>query len=72
MRVNLPVSNVERLLQPGEVIVSRTDPKGRITYVNETFVEMAGFSRDELMGSAHNIVRHPDVPAAAFAVRIRT
>src|SRR5512144_2489936 len=67
MRVNLPVINQEYILPANDVIVSRTDLKGRITYVNETFVHACGFTRDELIGKAHNIVRHPDMPAAAFA-----
>ena len=43
------------------------DTKGRITYVNPTFIEVSGFSDEELIGKAHNIVRHPDMPPAAFA-----
>ncbi|WP_316044042.1 methyl-accepting chemotaxis protein [Variovorax sp. N23] len=67
MRVNLPVTAVEYLLPPGVALVSRTDLKGRITYVNPAFVEASGFSVDALMGKAHNIVRHPDMPPEAFA-----
>ncbi|WP_280951665.1 methyl-accepting chemotaxis protein [Salinicola lusitanus] len=48
-------------------LISRTDLKGRITYANPAFVEVSGFSREELIGAPHNIVRHPDMPAAAFA-----
>nr|WP_277990389.1 methyl-accepting chemotaxis protein [Pandoraea sp. LA3] len=47
-------------------MISRTDLKGRITYANPAFVEVSGYSRDELLGSPHNIVRHPDMPAEAF------
>ena len=67
MRTNLPVTGIEYLLRDGQSIVSTTDPKGRITYVNPCFVEVSGFSEQELMGKAHNLVRHPDMPAAAFA-----
>ena len=67
MRVNLPVVDDEYVLPDGEVIVSRTDLKGVLTYVNEAFVRSSGFSRDELIGRAHNIVRHPDMPPEAFA-----
>ena len=67
MRVNLPVTVQEYPLPQGAALVSRTDLKGRITYVNPTFVEVSGYTLDELMGKAHNIVRHPDMPAEAFA-----
>ncbi|MGJ7612067.1 MULTISPECIES: methyl-accepting chemotaxis protein [unclassified Variovorax] len=67
MRVNLPITGVEYELPPGAALVSRTDLKGRITYVNPAFVEASGFAVADLMGKAHNIVRHPDVPAEAFA-----
>ena len=50
----------------GELIVSRTDLNGVITYANDTFLEISGFSEDELIGKNHNIVRHPDMPKAAF------
>jgi len=50
----------------GRLIVSRTDPAGVITHANEAFVEMSGYTRDELIGQPHCILRHPDMPAAAF------
>jgi aerotaxis receptor len=53
--------------QDGQSIVSKTDTKGRITYVNPSFIEVSGFSEEELIGKAHNIVRHPDMPPEAFA-----
>ncbi|SDW71289.1 methyl-accepting chemotaxis protein [Nitrosomonas oligotropha] len=67
MRVNLPVSNTEYPIGDDTLILSTTDTKGRITYVNPTFIEVSGFSEDELIGKAHNIVRHPDMPPDAFA-----
>jgi aerotaxis receptor len=67
MRVNLPITGVEYELPPGAALVSRTDLKGRITYVNPAFVEASGFAAGDLMGKAHNIVRHPDMPPEAFA-----
>ena len=67
MRVNLPVSNKEYPIDDDTLIVSTTDTKGRITYVNPTFIEVSGFSEEELLGKAHNIVRHPDMPPEAFA-----
>jgi len=50
----------------GKLIVSRTDPKGIITHANKSFVEMSGYSREELIGVNHYILRHPDMPAVAF------
>lgn len=47
-------------------IVSKTNPKGIITYVNDKFCEISGYSRDELIGKPHNIIRHPDMPREAF------
>jgi aerotaxis receptor len=67
VRTNLPVTGIEYPLQDGQSIVSKTDTKGRITYVNPTFIEVSGFTQEELLGKAHNIVRHPDMPAEAFA-----
>jgi len=67
MRVNLPVSNTEYPVGDDTLILSTTDTKGRITYVNQTFIEVSGFEEDELIGKAHNIVRHPDMPPEAFS-----
>ncbi|OIQ90928.1 aerotaxis receptor [mine drainage metagenome] len=66
MRKNLPIIDRERILRADEYIVSKTDLKGRITYCNHAFIEISGFSEAELLGRAHNIVRHPDMPEAAF------
>jgi len=67
MRVNLPVTNVEHEMRDGEFLVSKTTAKGVITYINEPFVRMSGFTEQELIGQAHNIIRHPDMPPEAFA-----
>jgi len=67
MRVNLPVTNVETKLREDQYLISRTDTKGRIVYANPAFVEVSGFTREELIGKAHNIVRHPDMPPEAYA-----
>ena len=61
------ISSTERTFKESEQLVSITDLEGRITYANNEFCEIAGFSRDELVGQNHNIVRHPDMPKAAFA-----
>ncbi|HRH80560.1 MAG TPA: methyl-accepting chemotaxis protein [Thiobacillaceae bacterium] len=66
MRTNMPVTGQEYMLREGTQIVSRTDTKGLITFVNPDFVEASGFSERELMGAPHNILRHPDMPEAAF------
>lgn len=68
MRKNLPVTDTERTFAPGERLVSTTDLKGRITHCNDAFVAISGFSRDELIGQPHNIVRHPDMPPLAYEV----
>lgn len=47
-------------------IVSKTDLNGRITYVNEAFCKISGYTQEELLGKSHNIVRHPDMPSSAF------
>lgn len=67
MRTNLPVTQREFTLRDDAVLLSTTDLKGRITYVNEAFIDASGFTRDELIGQAHNLIRHPDMPPAAFA-----
>lgn len=66
MRVNQPVTNVEIPLDDHTLIVSKTDLKGQITYINRDFLDISGFSEAELIGQPHNIVRHPDMPAEAF------
>ncbi|WP_258076608.1 methyl-accepting chemotaxis protein [Methylobacter tundripaludum] len=62
----MPVTNQEILMKKGGLLITRTDLKGVITYVNDEFINISGFTRDELIGASHNIVRHPDMPAAAF------
>lgn len=66
MKINLPVTQNEIQFPKGKYIVSRTDLKGIITYANDTFIDLSGFSHEELIGKNHNLVRHPDMPAAAF------
>lgn len=67
MRNNFPVTTIEYELPEGATLVSRTDLKGRITYAKPAFVEASNFTKEELMGSGHNIMRHPDMPEEAFA-----
>ena len=56
----------EKVLRAEDFVVSKTDTKGRITYCNEIFMDMAGATENELIGKPHNIVRHPDMPRAIF------
>ncbi|MBK7413982.1 MAG: PAS domain-containing protein [Dechloromonas sp.] len=67
MRNNLPVTNVEVQLDEHTLIVSKTDLKGQITYINKDFIDISGFTELELIGQPHNLVRHPDMPVEAFA-----
>lgn len=66
MRDNGPVTGQEVLVKDGEELVSATNTKGVITFCNDTFCSIAGFERDALLHKAHNLVRHPDMPEAAF------
>ena len=66
MRVNMPVTQKEVKLAPGQTIVSKTNPKGVITYINQDFIDISGYAESELIGQAHNLIRHPDMPQAAF------
>ena len=63
---NAFVSQKEVVLDANVVLVTKTDTKGIITYTNDAFCEIAGYTREELIGKSHNIVRHPDMPPAAF------
>ena len=72
MRQNLPVTSHERTFPAGQKLISTTDLKGDITYANDAFVAISGYSREELVGQHHNIVRHPDMPPAAFKDLWRT
>ncbi|CAO3409732.1 Tar ligand binding domain-containing protein [Azospirillum largimobile] len=67
MRVNTPITDREVHLTEGVPLVSRTDTGGRITFVNQAFVEISGFDEHELIGAPHNLVRHPHMPKEAFA-----
>ncbi len=67
MSAELNTSALEVPVEKNDQLVSTTDLKGVITYCNETFCRIAGFKQEELLGQNHNIVRHPDMPKAAFA-----
>lgn len=66
MRVNLPVTNQERDYPARDMLVSTTDTRGHITHCNRAFVDVSGYTYDELIGQNHNLIRHPDMPPAAY------
>ena len=66
MKINPPISSEEIHLNEDTVIVSKTDLKGCITYVNGEFSRISGYSEAELLGKNLNILCHPDVPPATF------
>jgi aerotaxis receptor len=72
MRVNLPVSQRNYDFPGDELLVSVTNTKGEITHCNPAFVRVSGYSYEELMEQPHNLIRHPDMPAAAFKDMWRT
>ena len=67
MRTNLPVTQHEYQFPGTETLLSTTDTSSHITYANAAFMRTSGFDADELIGQPHNLVRHPDMPAEAFA-----
>ncbi|MCY0389551.1 methyl-accepting chemotaxis protein [Robbsia sp. Bb-Pol-6] len=67
MRINLPVIDEQYDYPASEQLVSVTDLQGVIRYCNPAFVKVSGFSREALIGQPHNVVRHPDMPALAYA-----
>ncbi len=66
MRLNLPVTSIEQTFGDDQRLISATDTASNITYCNAEFAAMSGFSQAELIGSPHNLVRHPDMPAVVF------
>ncbi|HCT5759588.1 TPA: methyl-accepting chemotaxis protein, partial [Pseudomonas aeruginosa] len=67
MRNNQPITQHERVYPAEQRLITTTNLKGIITYCNEAFIDISGFSREELMSAPHNLIRHPDVPPAVFA-----
>ena len=66
MEYNASEFLIETIVPSDELIISRTDLKGIITYANDTFATISGYSVEELLGKSHNIVRHPDMPKSVF------
>ncbi|WP_339780780.1 PAS domain-containing protein [uncultured Thalassospira sp.] len=65
---NLRLTGVERHFDDDEIIVSKTDPKGRITYANDVFLRLSGYSEKTLLGQPHSVIRHPEMPRCVFAL----
>ncbi|GGK55984.1 chemotaxis protein [Planomonospora parontospora subsp. parontospora] len=61
-------TGVERTFDPGEIIVTKTDLQGRITYANDVFLRVSAYPEDEMLGRPHNMIRHPDMPRCVFAL----
>jgi PAS domain S-box-containing protein len=59
-------TGVERTFSPDELIVSKTDPRGVITYANDVFLRVSGYEMADVIGRPHNLIRHPDMPKAVF------
>ncbi|NVK75537.1 chemotaxis protein [Marinomonas sp. CT5] len=72
MRQNMPITKQEKTFDENEKLISTTDLKGTILHCNDAFVKISGFDKSELIGSPHNIVRHPDMPKEAFQVMWET
>ena len=66
MKRSITPTTIERVMREDDFIVSMTDLKGRITYGNRIFIEFSGYDESELIGSQHNIIRHPDMPRGVF------
>ncbi|PPK70198.1 PAS domain-containing protein [Actinokineospora auranticolor] len=62
----IQVTGVERKFGANELIVTKTDPKGVITYANDVFLRISAFTEDEVIGKPHNVIRHPDMPKTLF------
>lgn len=66
MKTKITPTSVERALGNEDFIVTKTDPKGRILYANRIFIALSGYEEAALLGSQHNIIRHPDMPRSVF------
>ncbi|WP_133406792.1 methyl-accepting chemotaxis protein [Parashewanella tropica] len=72
MRANLPVTDKEFIISENDQLISSTDTHGNITHCNQAFIDVSGFTTEELIGQPHNIIRHPDMPASVFHEMWRT
>lgn len=65
-------SGAVRTFGPEEIIVSKTDPRGRITYANDVFLRVSGYDEPDLLGKPHSVIRHPEMPRAVFGLMWET
>ena len=68
LRATQTITPVEQIFPAQQRLISATDSSGKITYCNDEFTKISGYSRQELVGSPHNLVRHPDMPSAVFGM----
>ena len=69
MRAGATTPNgIERTFGPDEIIVTKTDLRGHITYANDVFLRVSAFTEDQALGSPHNVIRHPDMPRGVFSL----
>lgn len=66
MRQSVTPTGTERVLGEKEIIVSKTDTTGKITYANKKFLEISGYEEEEVLGVQHNVIRHPEMPRSVF------
>lgn len=66
MSKDISPTGIEQFFEDDEIIVSKTDTKGRITYANRVFLKIAGYEESEVLGQAHNLIRHPEMPRCVF------
>jgi len=66
MTRDLSLTGVERFFEDDEIIVTKTDLKGRMTYVNDVFIKIAGYTEAQCLGEPHSLIRHPDMPRCIF------
>ncbi len=66
MSKDITLTGNERFFDPDELIVSKTDTKGKITYANRVFLRVALYTEEEVLGKPHNLIRHPDMPRCVF------
>ncbi len=59
-------TGVECFFRNDEIIVSKTDPRGIVTYANDVFIRVSGYTEEQLLGKPHNLIRHPDMPRSVF------
>jgi PAS domain S-box-containing protein len=64
--IRTPPTGIERTFGPDEIIVTKTDPRGVLTYANDVFLRISALTEDEALGQPHNIIRHPEMPRAVF------